>query len=55
MLWLKKCVVSTFPYEIISVDVYLVVLLAHGRNLALAQAMTSYLQSGLRVLTDNFC
>lgn len=56
MLWLKKCVAPTLPHEAITVDVvYPAVLLAYGRPLGLLPAMVSCLQSGLRVLTTQFC
>jgi len=56
MLWLKKCMVPTLPHEAISIDVvYPKVLLAHGRPLGLLPAMVSCIQSGLRLLTTQFC
>ena len=56
MLWLKKCVVPTLPHEVFSIDVvYPAVMLACGRPIGLLPAMVSCLQSGLRVLTANFC
>jgi len=56
MLWIKRCVVSTLPHEVLVADVvYLAVLLAYGRPLSMLTAMVSCLQSGLRVLTKNFC
>ena len=42
MLWLKCCVVPTLPYEVIVADVvYLVVLLAYGKSIALLPAMVA--------------
>ena len=49
MLWLKRCVVSTLPHEVIIADVvYPTVLLAYGRSIALLPAMVAGIQSGLR-------
>ena len=56
MLWLKRCVVLTLSHEVIVADlVYPVVLLAHGKSIALLPAMVAGIQSGLRALTKNFC
>ena len=56
MLWLKKCVGPTLPHEAITINVvYPAILLAHGRPLGLLPAMVSCIQSGLRVLTTQFC
>jgi len=49
-------VVPTLSHEVIVADVvYLTVLLAHGQSIALLPAMVGCIQSGLRVLTRNFC
>jgi len=56
MLWVKWCVVSTLPHEVIVTDiVYPTVLLAYGRLLGLLPAMVSCLQSGLQILCHSFC
>ena len=56
MSWLKKCVVTTLPHEIIVADVaYPVILLTYGWSFGLFFAMVGYLQSGLRVLCQSFC
>jgi len=48
--------VPTLPHEVIVADVvYLTVLLAFGRNIALLAAIVGCTQSGLRVLTKMFC
>jgi len=55
MLWLKRCVMPTLPHEVIVADkVYPVVLLAHGKFIALLPAMVAGIQSGLRALTKSF-
>jgi len=56
MLWLKRCVVSTLPHEVIVADVvYPAVLFAHGKSIALLPAMVPRIQSRLRVLAKSFC
>lgn len=56
MLWLKKCMVPTLPHEVVTLDVvYPAVLLAHGRPLGLLPAIVSCVQSGLHVLSSQFC
>jgi len=56
MLWLKRCVVPALSHEVIVADVvYLLVLLAHGKSIALLSAMVARIQSGLRVLTKSLC
>ena len=56
MLWLKRCVVPTLPYEVIVADVvYPVVLLAHGKSISLLLALVASIQSGLRALTKSLC
>ena len=56
MLWLKWCVVSTSPYEVIIADiVYPAVLLAYGRPLGSLPTMVGCLHSGLRTLCRSFC
>ena len=55
MLWLKRCVVPTLPHEVIVVDVYPAVLLAHGKSISLLPAMVAGIQSSLRVLTKSLC
>ena len=56
MVWLKWCVVPTLPHKVIIADVvYLIVLLAHGRSIALLSTMASCIQSGLRVQTRSLC
>jgi len=51
MLWLKRCVVPMLPHEVIVADVvYLVVLLAYGKSIALLPAMVVGIQSGLQAL-----
>ena len=56
MLWLKRCLVSTLPHEVIVADVvYPAVLLVDGKSISLFQAMIAGIQSGLRVLTKNLC
>ena len=48
--------VPTRPHEVITADVvYPAVLLAHGKSLGLLPAMVGCLQSGLRLLTTQFC
>jgi len=55
MMWLKRCVVPTLSHEEIITDVvYPVVLLAHGKSIALLQAMVAGIHSGLRALTKSF-
>ena len=54
MLWLKRCVMPTLPYEVIVADVVYPTVLAHGRSLGLLSAMIVCLQRGLRVLFQNF-
>ena len=56
MLWLKRCVVSTLPHEIIVTDVvYSMVLLANGKSISLLLAIVEGIQSGLRMLTKILC
>ena len=56
MLWLKRYVVPTLPYEVIVADVvYPTVLLAHEKSISLLPAMVAGIQSGLRVLTKSLC
>jgi len=56
MLWLKRCVVSTLPYEVIIADVvYPVILLGHGKSIALLPTIVARIQSGLWVLMKSFC
>jgi len=55
MLWLKRCVVPTLPHEVIVTDVmYLAVLLAHRKSIALLSVMVAGIQSRLRALTKSF-
>jgi len=56
MLWLKRCVVLTLPYEVIVADVvYPTVLLAYGKSISLLQAMVAGIHSVLRALTKSMC
>jgi len=56
MLWLKRCVVSMLPHEVIVADVvYPAILLAHRKSIALLPTMVAGIQSGLRALTKSFC
>ena len=56
MLWLKRCVVPTLPYEVIIADVvYPAILLAYGKSIALLPVMVARIQSELRALTNSFC
>ena len=56
MLWLKRCVVPTLPHEVLVADVvYLEVLLAYGKSIALLLAMVARIQSGLRALVKSLC
>ena len=56
MLWLKRCVVPTLPYEVMVADmVYPTILLAHGKFIALLPVMMVRIQSGLRALMKSFC
>ena len=56
MLWLKRSVVPTLPYEVIIADVvYPAVLLAYGKSIALLPAMVAVIQSGLRALVKSLC
>jgi len=56
MLWFKQCVVLTHPHKVIVIDmVYPVVLVAHGKSIALFPAMVVGIQSGLQALTKSFC
>jgi len=49
-------VVPTLPHEVIvAYIVYLTVLLAHGKSIALLLVMVTRIQSGLRALTKSFC
>ena len=42
MLWLKRCVLPTLPYEVIVADVvYPAILLAYGKSIALLPAMVA--------------
>jgi len=44
------------PHEVIIVDVvYLAVLLAHGKSIALLPAMVARIQSRMRALATSFC
>ena len=46
----------TLPHEVIVAEVvYLAVLLAHGKFIALLPAMVARIQSGLCALTKSFC
>ena len=55
MLWLKRCVVLTLLYEVNVADVvYLAVLLAHGKSIALLLAMVAGIQSRLHALAKSF-
>jgi len=52
----EGCVTLTLPHEVIIADVmYLAVLLAFGRSLALLSAMVGCIPRGLRLLTKSFC
>jgi len=56
MLWLKRCMVPTLPHEVIITDVvYLAVLLAYGKSIALLPVTVAGIQSGLRVLAKSLC
>jgi len=56
MLWLKRCMVLMLPHEVIIADVvYLTILLAHGKSIALLPTVVVEIQSGLRALTKSFC
>ena len=54
MLWLKRRVVPTLPYEVVDV-VCPVVLLAYGKSISLLPAMVAGIQSDLRALAKNMC
>ena len=56
MLWLKRCVVSALPHEVIVADVvYPAVLFAHEKSIALLLAMEAGIHSGLHTLAKSFC
>jgi len=56
MLWLKQCVVPMLPHEVIIANVvYLAVLLAYGKSIALLPMMAARIQSGLCALANSFC
>jgi len=56
MLWIKRCVVPTLPYEVLIANVvYPTILLSYGRSLSMLPAMVSCVQGGLWVLTKSFC
>ena len=55
MLWLKRCVMPTLRYDVLTADIiYPTVLLSHGQPLGLLSAMLSCLQSELCMLTWSF-
>ena len=56
MLWIKRCVVPTLPYEVLIANVvYPTILLSYGRSLSMLPEMVSCVQGGLWVLTKSFC
>jgi len=56
MLWLKRFVLPTLPYEVIITDVvYPAVLLAHGKSTSLLPVMVAGIQRGLRALAKSLC
>ena len=56
MLWLTRCVVPMLSHEVIIADVvYLTVLLAHRKSIALLPVMVPRIQSGVHALAKSFC
>ena len=53
---MAEALVPTLPYEVIGSDVvYLAVLLAHRKSIALLPVMVTGIQSGLHALAKSFC
>ena len=54
-LWLKRRVVPTLPYEVVTDVVYPAILLAHGKSISFLPAIVAGIQSSLRALTKSMC